>query len=269
MNIEDLPTLNKEPVDIVVVTFFRPALAERTINAIKANTRWPHRLIIEDNTVYAEDPEKRRLAAAMNRAFERVTSRHVILTCDDVLPPFYPIETPCWLERLVKISTMNPHYGGINCRFQKMANYHFDDSLEKPQILYRHGRSLSNVFRISWSDDLRKLKKFTGYCIPGMTRKYESSQFAGQIQEHIKKRIGCATHIHCNHLGHQEENKGYPENVPFEFDRMPGRAYCEVDPITHIPFGHICPEFDWNDLESLRIDSVEEILKVLEESNNV
>lgn len=263
----ELPLINNSPIDIVIVTFFRPKLAERTITAIKENTRWPHRLIIEDNTPYVDDEIQRKLSAGMNRGFAKVESRQVILTCDDVLPPLYPEGTPCWLERLIKISTMNPHYGGINCRFQKMANYHFNDSLEKPQLIYRHGRSLSNVFRISWSDDLRKIGKKTGYCVPGMTRKYESSQFAGHMQGIIKKRIGCAAHIHCNHLGHQEENKGYPTDVPFEFNRMPGRAYCDVDPLTHIPVGHTCPEFDWNDLESLRVDTVEEIAKVLEESN--
>lgn len=265
----ELPVLSVEPVDIVVVTFFRPVLAEKTINAIKKNTRWPYNLIIEDNTPFANDPHERRLATGMNRAFKRVTSRQVIFTCDDVLPPFYAWQTPCWLERLVKISTMNPHYGGINCRFQKMANYHFNDSLEQPQLLYRHGRSLSNVFRISWSEDLKKLERLTGYCVPGMTRKYESSQFAGHIQGHIKKWIGCAAHIHCNHLGHQEPNKGYPENVPFEFDKMPGRAYCEVDSQEHVPVGHTCPTFDWNNLESLRVDTKEQILKILEESSVV
>lgn len=265
----ELPVLSNEPVDIVMVAFCRPALAQQTMLAIMQNTRWPFNLIVEDNTPFINDPVERRLAAGMNRAFKKVKSRQVILTCDDVLPPFYPTNTPCWLERLVKISTMNPHYGGINCRFQKMANYHFDDSLEKPQILYRHGRSLSNVFRISWSEDLQKLGRITGHCIPGMTRKYESSQFAGHIQGHVKKWIGCATHIHCNHLGHQEPNKGYAEDVPFEFDRMPGRAYCEVDSLNHIPLGHVCPEFDWNNLESLRVDSVEEISKILEESSKV
>lgn len=265
----ELPVLSNEPVDIVLVCFFRPALAQRTIMAIMQNTRWPFNLIIEDNTPFVNDPVEKKLSAGMNRGFKKVKSRHVVLTCDDVLPPFYPLGTPCWLERLVKISTANPHYGGINCRFQRMANYHFDDSIEKPQIILPHTRSLSNVFRISWSEDLRRIGKITGYCVPGMTRKYESSGFTTDMLGRLKKMTGCAAHIHCNHLGHQEPNKGYPENVPFEFDKMPGRAYCEVDAVTHAPIGHVCPEFDWNNLESLRVDSIEEIQRVLEESNKV
>src|SRR5262245_19673714 len=105
------------PVDasVLIATRNRPALLERCLAAILANTRSPREVIVADQSDNdATEATTRRLglvyrrfeprgkSAAVNRAAELAQGEFLALTDDDVL-----VE-PSWLERFDELRRENP-----------------------------------------------------------------------------------------------------------------------------------------------------------------
>lgn len=233
-----------------MVTCFRQHLLEPTLKSIRERTRFPYRLIVVNNgTAYSEQYKNEVIkadvlietganigfGAGMNEGFKHVTSKYFVTTCDDIFPP--DIE-PCWLERLAVIFDLHPEYGGINSRCQRMTNYHFDD---ESQQVYEHRRTLASSFRIQRKADIEKLGG-----VP-IGSPYESKAFTRAMYS-IGLKCGCATHIHCDHVGHALENKGYPKGFVFQFQKNTMRPLPEIeDHKTNTLFGHTCPLWPYDD----------------------
>lgn len=243
--------LKVSSVDIIVVTYHREDMLKITLEEIKKRTRFPHRVLLVNNgpefsdeykkdvaekysDIYTKSDGNIGFAQGMNLVLPQVESEYVVTTCNDIVPP--DLEDPCWLERLATLIEINEDYGGINSRCQRMPNYKFEDQSKQ---LYRHDRTLASSFRIQRTEEMRSI----GGIPFGAT--YESNGFARGVHKRLKKNTGCAAHIHCNHLGWDLDNKGYPEGVEYQFKRIGRGRYPQIDPKTNNPPGHACPPWPY------------------------
>lgn len=129
----------KYPVDIVMITWHRPEITEKTIRTIALNTQRDHyRLIVIDNFSPKEQVNRlielqqeglidelvlnnfnRGLEPARNQGLELVTSELFICADNDCLPE-RPSDGTDWVEKLVALMDKYPDYGAISARTQVM-----------------------------------------------------------------------------------------------------------------------------------------------------
>jgi glycosyltransferase involved in cell wall biosynthesis len=128
------------PIDIVMITWHRPEITERTIRTIKANTLTPHKLIVIDNDspkpmqkmlkkLAFEDKlidelifcEKNYgLESARNIGLMQVTSELFVATDSDCLPPRPRDYRTDWLGDMVELMQKYPNYAAISARLNVM-----------------------------------------------------------------------------------------------------------------------------------------------------
>lgn len=231
--------------DILLLTFNRKELLQRTLESIWERTRTPYRLIVIDNgssdgTVeYLKSIEDKvelvlleeniGICPAYNEGFKFVESEYFITTQDDLLPP--DLE-PDWLSQMLDLLKRRPTYGGIAMRTCRMIKVDFD---EKSEI--GHGKhSCCAYFRIQRKGDILRNPDWFSHC-----RWNEDNAFYGIMRE-FGLKTGFATNIWTNHIGHsQYPNKGYGDSKTYmgyneqknkEKQRKP---YPEVDDKTNKP----------------------------------
>lgn len=134
------------PIDIVMVTWYRPTLAAMAIKAIHDNTkRENYRLIVIDNGSPKEmqdslsvlckngyidelvlNEENYGLEPARNQGLKLVKSEYFVCADSDCLPPKMKLlrsslegvepQKKDWLEMLVYLMEANPEYAALSCR---------------------------------------------------------------------------------------------------------------------------------------------------------
>lgn len=130
------------PIDIVMVTWFRPEITERTIRAVHKNTkRENYRLIVIDNNspkdmqdmlqrlqdeelidILIFNYENRGLEPARNQGLSQVDSEIYFICADnDCLPQKIDKDGFDWIDHLVWLMDQNQAYGAISCRTQVMV----------------------------------------------------------------------------------------------------------------------------------------------------
>lgn len=248
--------LKIQATDIVLVTYHREYMLEKTLKTIKERTRFPHRLILVDNgsrfddkfkkevidkysDLYIKNQESTKFGMGVNIGLMYVKTPYFVTTCNDVIPPDL---TPCWLERLSILIESHEGFGGINCRAQYMPRCRYKD---ESQQVYEQKVMLQSYLRIQRTEEMRSIDGVPFE--PKGRHKYESIGFVKGVKEKLNKRSGSAAHIHCNHFGWEEENKGYPQNVDFEFKVHIKKQMPEIDPKTCAPIGHKCPPWPFDD----------------------
>lgn len=121
----------RQPIDIIVVTYNRLPYMKTFMQELKASTKYPFRLIVLDNgstdgtrewilqqhragTIwkYIFTEHNLQMAAAFTEAFHKVESELFITTQDDIIPPRdLPVD---WLEVFVNKIQSDQQIGCIN-----------------------------------------------------------------------------------------------------------------------------------------------------------
>ncbi|MBU0846658.1 glycosyltransferase, partial [Patescibacteria group bacterium] len=236
-----------EAVDIVLVTFNRLNFLKHTVEKIYERTLYPHRLWVVDNNStdgtqewlkgakingfvhdYVFLPKNMGLAYGLSEGFKKVKSEYFITTQDDVVPPDM---RPCWLERMLHLAKENPDYGGIAMRIQRIRHRDVDEK----KNLIESSTSLASFLRIQRREDIERIGGF------GDRAHWESVSFMNRMKP-LKKKLGVATHLYCDHTGFMPDNKGFAEGFTdyktYAKERVTqGRdqPYPDIDPRTLIP----------------------------------
>jgi len=248
-----------QKIDIVVVTYNRKHLLQRTLEGIMERTRTPYRLIVvdnhstKDNTVdYLKSLKEQGkidililndknygLAPAYNIGFEYVESELFVTTNDDLVPPDL---NPCWLQQMVALfCRYYPEYGAISMRCPRLRNVHFNNDTTITWLPHddvgEAKRSSSALFRIHRRDDIAKIPNFFG-TQAGYRDEYQFKR----AMNSIGMRSGYARDIWCDHIGYALENRGFPEGFIDYAGYGPSRTlkaqrlgYPKLDPKTNIP----------------------------------
>lgn len=219
--------VNKQPVDIIILTYHRLPYLKELVWMIKERTEYPYRLIVVDNR--SRDGTKRwikkmhrkgeiwkyvfmkrneYMTNAFAEGFKKVESDLFIVTQDDVIPP----ETkPCWLTRMVELIKNNKEYVSIsmgyrNISFERHLCEQFGGFKMKNEIDLI-ARYASACGRIQRKDDFTRFVNNERYRNGKTTG--ESHSYGRFMRKLIKKKTGEAVKIICQHL--ETKNKGYPE----------------------------------------------------------
>ena len=246
-----------KPIDIIIATYNRRSLLQKTIEGIEARTKTPYRLIVVDNCSKADDTilylkslkKSGRISVlllndknvgasqAFNKGFEYVESELFITTDDDIVPP--DLE-PDWLEQLICLfNKYYPEYGTISLRQARMVNVYFAEEWipHYPNNELGESRHSScSWLRIQKKSDVEKIpSKFGG------RMKFSSLHF-NAVMRNLGFRRGYAKNIWAHHTGYGAPNKGYPKgftdyaryskNKAITAQRKP---YPKIDPKTHVP----------------------------------
>lgn len=251
INIKEEKNMNKkdETIDIVLVSYNRPRMLEKTIESIKDRTLYPHRLIVVDNN--SNDETKRILkrfekvgkvdkviymeenvgqAMSQNVGLQYVKSEYFVTTQNDLLPPKF---NPCWLERLKHLMEKHTEYGAICMRIQRTRRLEWEETDD----IIRNLKSMPSVFRIHNTAEIRSLGEN-----PFGNRKHWESHSCAELMRGLKKKFGMAVHIYCDHIGFMSDNKGYESDEKEYFTYSKEREkqgedkpYPIIDPETNIP----------------------------------
>ena len=210
------PVAESEPVDIVFLTYNRTDYFRKTLQSLKAHTRYPYRLIVVDNNSGTEMQQfldentgqfahlilndENYFTAAFQRGIACALSDPYILCDPDILVP--QLDGPCWLERLI----------GLHLRFPDMGMIALNlDPSNKPAKLpdvyigekqpYNEEITLCNVGTVMQSI---KRRFFDG-------RYLTDWETCDEIRKNGGK-VGFARTIVAYHLGWDEE-RDYPEHL--------------------------------------------------------
>jgi GT2 family glycosyltransferase len=223
-----------QPIDIVMVTWNRPEITERSIRAIAKNTTTPSRLIVVDNGSsnpmrvrlrelqeqgfihqLVELEENVGLEPAKNHGMQFVESELFVSTDNDILP-MEPDTLGDWLSKLVTLMEQNPGYGAIASRTQVMIGTgniffgHEDDGI----IEFPHpGGSL----RIMRTDAVRRVG---GWRQDVTSRGAEERYICGKLRE-VGYLTGFAVKVKCYHMFGADANWGYGDVHPTDHGHNP------------------------------------------------
>ena len=211
----------KEPVDIVMVSWKREDFTKRVLEAIKNNTIHPFRLTLVNNestgwmspiiTNSVNLKENWGLEPAKNIGMSFVKSKYFISTDNDCLP-MKPNEKGDWLSQLVKLMDKNPEYGAISCRTQVMIGTGniFEGHEDEDLLEFPHPGGSLRIMRT----DL--VKKIGGWRNDVGGRGTEEKYISGKIHE-AGFRTGFAVKVKCYHLfGEGKHDWGYTGMKPEE-----------------------------------------------------
>lgn len=209
--------MKKKPIDIILLTFNRKKILQRTLEMIWARTKTPYRLIVVDNgsgdgtvkflrTMKArkrigeliEMKDNPGICAAYNEAFKYIKSYYFVTTQDDILPPNLK---PDWIERMISLLRRNKDYGAVAMRVAKMINIKFDPNKE----INDAKRACCAYLRISKKSVVAKNDPPFGEK-RGNTDDIEFKK----LMARFGLKAGFATNIWAHHIGHSQiSNKGY------------------------------------------------------------
>jgi glycosyltransferase involved in cell wall biosynthesis len=204
------------PICISMVTWNRPEFTKRSIEAIKKNTNYPHRIHVIDNgsegetqdmlwQMYTDQKidllllleENYGLEYAKNLGLDYVKSKYHISTDNDILPQ------KGWLEELVKLMDENPKYKAIALRPQILIGSGNIFEGKKGDIVeYPHVPGYCRIMDTKlvkdiggWRNDLNEIdsEKFR------QKRGHEELYISGKIRERGYK-VGWARNVKCHHL---------------------------------------------------------------------
>lgn len=218
------------PVDIVLVTWHRQEITERTIKAIYQNTkRENYNLIVIDNGsphemvemlkgyLYSEiidnlilNEENRGLEPARNQGLNDVESVPYFICADsDCLPQKIDKDGFDWIDHLVYLMDINQLYGAISCRTQVMVGTGdiFSEHEDQEIVEFPHpGGSL----RIMLTPVVKELG---GWRNEVNGRGTEERYICGQLHERGLK-TGFAVKVKTFHqFGPAESDRwGYPQD---------------------------------------------------------
>ena len=211
----------KEPVDIVMVSWKREDFTKRVLEAIKNNTIHPFRLTLVNNestgwmspiiTNSVNLKENWGLEPAKNIGMSFVKSKYFISTDNDCLP-MKPNEKGDWLSQLVELMDKNPEYGAISCRTQVMIGTGniFEGHEDEDLLEFPHPGGSLRIMRT----DL--VKKIGGWRNDVGGRGTEEKYISGKIHE-AGFRTGFAVKVKCYHLfGEGNHDWGYTGMKPEE-----------------------------------------------------
>ncbi len=212
---------NKQPIDIILLTYNRCTYFQKTVAALIQHTRYPYRLIVVDNN---SSPEMRSYlqetaglydhlilndenyhTVAFQRGITCAESDPYIVSDPDILVP--DLEGPCWLERLVNLHQKFPEMGLIALNLDpanKPAK--LPDVYIGEKIIYSDEITLGNVGTVMQSI---KRRYFDGCYLTD----WETCQ---QIRDNGGK-VGFASRIIAWHLG-WDEDRDYQEYLVGKFD---------------------------------------------------
>ncbi len=219
--------MNK-PIDIVMVTWYRPQITEKVIKTIHANTKRENfRLIVIDNfspleqagmllKMYSEglidvlelNTENKGLEPARNQGLALVESDLFICADNDCLIE-RPVDGKDWIERMVELMEANPDYAAISARTQVMIGTGniFDGREDDEIVQFGHP---GGSFRIMRTEEVRKVG---GWRDQQSGRGSEERYICGLLREGGWE-TGFAVKIKCLHLfGDREQGTdrwGYP-----------------------------------------------------------
>jgi len=239
---------NEEKIDIVLLTYNRRKVLQRTLEAIWARTKTPYRLIVLDNgsndgTVkYLKGllRDKRiaklvelkdlPLCFAYNEGYKHIESEYCVTTQDDIIPPLLK---PDWLFQIKDLLDRNPDHGAIAMRVGRMINTRFKRDRE---IGYAK-RACCAYMRIHKKSTLAKND-------PPFGERYghtDDVEFK-KLMQRIGLQAGFASNIWANHVTHsQVDNKGYGDQINYRGYNKHRNAsighkpYPNVDPLTNQP----------------------------------
>lgn len=218
------------PTDIILVSWHRPAITERVIRTIWANTvPGTYRLIVIDNwspktqalrliELQQEglihelvlNDSNRGLEPARNQGMELVKSQYVVTTDNDCLP-MKPDDDDDWLTKLIKLMDTHPDYAAISCRTQVMIGTGniFEEYEDDDIVPFGHpGGSL----RIMRTEAVRQVG---GWRNEEKGRGSEERFICGKLQE-AGFKTGFAVKVKCLHLfgdrSRGTDRWGYPSD---------------------------------------------------------
>ncbi|HUB76667.1 MAG TPA: glycosyltransferase [Solirubrobacteraceae bacterium] len=192
-----------EPVDIILLTYNRPALLGAMVDSLERNTLWPHRLTIVDN---ASGPETRSWLRANAGRFERIvwnpsnehlagfqrgiaaTAGELLVLSDADLAVHEPQDGACWLTRLVGLLERHPDFGLIGVRLDSVTEAR-NARLETAPLI--DGEILEAASGV-WLNLLRRSALAVPYMSDGITA--HAIRRAGL-------RVGVAANVYATHLG--------------------------------------------------------------------
>jgi len=255
---------SQSSIDIVIVTYNRRNLLEKTINGIIERTRTPYRIIVVDNHSTADDTveylkrmkdegkihvlllndENKGLAPGYTQAFNYVESEYFITTNDDLIPP--DLEPGDWVTQLKDLfDKFYPEYGAVSLRCARMKNVYFNDPGRIEWLPHDEigeaVRSAPALFRMQKRSDVEKVPSRFG-TQGGYNDEYQCKRLFNMLN----MRAGFARDLWCNHIGFALDNRGYPKDFTKYAGHSLGRelknkklGYPEVDPKTNIPLNYI------------------------------
>jgi len=248
-----------EKIDIIIVTFNRRNLLQRTIEGIGERTKTPYRLIVVDNHSTKDDTveylkvlkedgridvlvlndKNEGLAPGYNIGLEYVESELFITTNDDLIPPDLD---PDWIQVMISnFEKYYPEYGALSMRCAMLKGVYFT---ENPRVDWlphdeigeaRH--SLSALFRIQKKSDIKRAPAQFG-----TQAGYRDELQYKVMMNRLGFRTGFLRDVWANHIGFALENRGFPK----DFKEYAGqsdarnkkdiaRGYPEIDPKTNKP----------------------------------
>lgn len=206
-----------KPIDIVLVSWYRPEMTYLVINTIHKNTKRENfRLIVIDNgspqdqavellRMHNElglidelilNDTNRGLEPARNQGLALVESRYFICADNDCLPQ-PPVNGKDWVELLVELIDKHPDYAAISCRTQVMVGTGniFDEADKNGEEIVEFPHPGGSL-RIMETELTRTLG---GWREEAEGRGAEERYICGKIRE-TGRRTGFATHIRTLHL---------------------------------------------------------------------
>ncbi len=220
----------KKPIDIVLITWYRPELTKMVIEAIHQNTKRENfNLIVVDNNSPQEMKDmlqeyvdkdyidnlivnefNKGLEPARNQGLADVESDLFICADNDCLPPRM-VDGKDWVERMVELMDNNPEYAAISLRTQVMigTGNPFDGHEQEEILDFPHPGGSYRIMRT----DL--VKKIGGWRDHMEGRGTEERYICGRLRE-MGYLTGFAVHIRTLHLFGKrgtfgDDRWGYPK----------------------------------------------------------
>jgi len=247
-------------MEIVIVTYNRRPLLQKTIEGIWERTKTPYEIIVIDNNSTVDDTkeylkklsdegkitavfnkENIGLAPGYNVGLDYIKNDLFVTANDDLVVPDLD---PDWIQRMVELFNKHyPEYGSISMRCARLKNVYFNDKGRIDFLPHDEIGEASSaapaLFRLQKKSDI--LKHPSRFGTQGGYR--DELQFK-KLMKILGMRSGFSRDIWCNHIGYALDNRGYPKG----FDDYAGKSelrnsknkalgYPEIDKKTNKPLG--------------------------------
>ena len=156
-----------EPVDIILLTYYRKYYLFQVIDEIIRRTNYPYRLIVVDNGStdgtrdwildwykkgiiwkYVFTKQNCTINEAFTEGFKEVESS-IFVSCPDDIPP--PKLTPCWLTTMLDLLGEYPEFLSVSLDVGNVSFYRF--------LRIKYGKEKYNQFFKTWRTEIApKLK---------------------------------------------------------------------------------------------------------------
>jgi hypothetical protein len=200
-----------EPVDIILLSYNRPAYLAQMVTALEERTQWPHRVTVVDNL---SGPETRQWLRENAGRFHQVvwndhnehlagfqrgiasTAGELFVLSDADIVVGEPTADGCWLTRLVALADRHPDFGLLGVRLDSVTEARNARLEDAPLI---DGEVLETATGV-WLNLIRRKVLRIPYVSDGIT--CHAIRRSGY-------RVGIAADIYATHLG-----DGDPETHP-------------------------------------------------------